>query len=134
MSLPGGRLLPSPPLCLTQLHLSYSSYAHYSQHLHAATTRHEFDRVLRDLQGPGPGPGPDNSNGSSPSSECDSTDGTTCDNDGSTNYVDTSKLSYDLSTGKFSGSMVTNECNDQLRQYGSASASCEEQTWMMRQR
>ena len=113
---------PTPPTRRAQ------SYAHYAKELHASKTRHEFDRVLRGLQGPGPGPGPDNSNGSSPSSECDTTDGDTCDNDGSTNYCDTSKLSYDMSTGKFSGSVVTNECNDQLRQYKSASASCEEQT------
>jgi hypothetical protein len=62
------------------------------------------------------------------SSECDTSDGTTCESDGSTNYFDHTKLDFDLSTGKFSGTVVTNECNDQLRQYGFATASCEQQT------
>ncbi|GMH70103.1 hypothetical protein TrST_g7284 [Triparma strigata] len=108
-----------------------SSYAHYAKELHASASRLEFDRALKEahlggrgLQGP---PGPSNS-GSVPSSDCDTTDGDVCANDGSSNYVDRTNLSYDLTTGKFSGSMVTNECNDQLRQYGFSSASCEEQT------
>lgn len=62
------------------------------------------------------------------SSDCDTSDGDSCEKDGSTNYFDHAKLDYDLSTGKFSGTVVTNECNDQLRQYGFATASCDQQT------
>ncbi|KAH8067062.1 hypothetical protein JL720_12574 [Aureococcus anophagefferens] len=37
---------------------------------------------------------------------------------GSTGYADASGLTYDASTGKFAGAMITNGCNDQPRIYG----------------
>ena len=53
--------------------------------------------------------------GSSSSSSCAITSGT-CATDGSTNPgADVSNLSYASSTGKFSGSIITNQCNDHER-------------------
>ena len=73
--------------------------------------------------------------GSSSSSDaCPDSDGEQCQPDGSTGYADASGLTYDETTGKFAGEMVTNGCNDQPRIYGSSYfngrsySECESQT------
>ncbi|GMI28435.1 hypothetical protein TrCOL_g7062 [Triparma columacea] len=83
----------------------------------------------------GGGPGGAGMGGSSSSSACAITSGT-CATDGSTNAgADVSNLSYASSTGKFSGSIITNQCNDHERLNegggsppGNNAVSCIEQT------
>ncbi|GMH62172.1 hypothetical protein TL16_g03422 [Triparma laevis f. inornata] len=130
----------------------------YGQHLHddfeAKSTARRF---LQDCSGqgstwgPGIGPPPDGCGGDAPpdgdggggggqttgqttSTACAVTSGT-CNTDGSSNSGAIRDLTYSTTTGKFTGTITTNQCNDHVRVIqGGASApgnnavSCIEQT------
>lgn len=111
---------------------------HWAQGLADATSASSLRGGDRRLQPPGPPPGMggggcSTENGCASSSECTGlSDGDRCALDGSDSFIDR-ELTYDTGTGKFSGTILTNSCNDHVKAYeGSdapqAKASCEEQT------
>lgn len=114
---------------------------HQSTHLHSdklwderqthlKMTEHHSARLLQSAH-----PDPCNEQvGCRHSSVCPEPDGTMCNSNGSTGYADTSQLWYNATSGKFSGIMITNTCNDHERLYadglfgGQAPSSCQAQT------
>jgi hypothetical protein len=84
---------------------------------------------------PGQGGGGQSIAGQTSSTECNVTSGN-CARDGSSNYMDTSALSYSTTTGIFTGWIVTNGCANNNRwgiydgaQFGNHQASCVKQTF-----
>lgn len=104
---------------------SYSQVTHLITKNDKPTEHHRH--LLSALTAP-PGPGPPESNGVQPSDECPSVDGEACASDGSTNYENITNITYDAQHGTFRGTFITNQCNDQIRQYGHAQATCQQQT------
>ncbi|GMH82894.1 hypothetical protein TrST_g8986, partial [Triparma strigata] len=109
----------------------------YGQHLHSDfDDQAKIERSLQDCSGqgttwgPGKGPPPNGCGGSgggggggtggegtsgqSTSTECAVTSGT-CSTDGSTNSGATRDLTYSSTTGRFTGTIITNQCNDHER-------------------